>query len=123
VSTYPCSQADTEQGDIELERKELKADDLGEHKELGARGDLGRSRAQVAQQLMAHDANTRNVLGRNTHGDNRRSWGTIRNSDIRGAIERLPQTRLPAAPARALTKRLVAKHRLLQSQSGRDTGL
>jgi len=54
------SQADTEHADIERERKELKADDEGEHKELAAiyvaRG-LDRSLAkQVAQQLMAHDA-------------------------------------------------------------------
>jgi VIT1/CCC1 family predicted Fe2+/Mn2+ transporter len=54
------SQADTEQADIELERKELKADDKGEHNELMAiyvgRG-LDRSLAkQVARQLMVHDA-------------------------------------------------------------------
>src|ERR1700731_236807 len=30
------SQADTEQADLKLERKELKADDKGEHKELAA---------------------------------------------------------------------------------------
>ena len=30
------SQADTEQADLDLERKELKADDEGEHKELAA---------------------------------------------------------------------------------------
>src|ERR1700693_49314 len=30
------SQADTEQADLERERKELKADDQGEHKELAA---------------------------------------------------------------------------------------
>jgi VIT1/CCC1 family predicted Fe2+/Mn2+ transporter len=54
------SQADTERADLEQERKELKADDKGEHKELAAiyvaRG-LDRSLAkQVAEQLMAHDA-------------------------------------------------------------------
>ena len=54
------SQADTEQADLARERKELKADDEGEHKELAAiyvtRG-LDRSLAnQVARQLMAHDA-------------------------------------------------------------------
>jgi VIT1/CCC1 family predicted Fe2+/Mn2+ transporter len=54
------SQADTEQADIELELKELKADDKGEHNELMAiyvgRG-LDRSLAkQVARQLMVHDA-------------------------------------------------------------------
>jgi VIT1/CCC1 family predicted Fe2+/Mn2+ transporter len=54
------SQADTEQADLELERKELKTDNKGEHKELAAiyvaRG-LDKSLAkQVAQQLMAHDA-------------------------------------------------------------------
>ncbi len=54
------SQADTEQADLELERKELKADDRGEHKELAAiyvaRGLDPSLAKQVAQQLMAHDA-------------------------------------------------------------------
>jgi VIT1/CCC1 family predicted Fe2+/Mn2+ transporter len=54
------SQADTEQADIELERKELKADNLGEHQELAtiyvARGLDPSLAKQVAQQLMAHDA-------------------------------------------------------------------
>ena len=54
------SQADTEKADLELERKELKTDNKGEHKELAAiyvaRG-LDKSLAkQVAQQLMAKDA-------------------------------------------------------------------
>ena len=54
------SQADTEKADLALERKELKADDKGEHRELAAIYDgrgLDPSLAkQVAQQLMAHDA-------------------------------------------------------------------
>ena len=54
------SQADTEHADIERERKELKADDKGEHKELAAiyvaRGLDPALAKQVAQQLMAHDA-------------------------------------------------------------------
>jgi VIT1/CCC1 family predicted Fe2+/Mn2+ transporter len=54
------SQADTEQADIERERKELKTDDAGEHKELTAiyvgRGLEPALAAQVADQLMAHDA-------------------------------------------------------------------
>ncbi|MBI3621001.1 MAG: VIT family protein [Nitrospirae bacterium] len=54
------SQADTEQADIERERKELKADDPGERKELTAiyvgRGLDPALAAQVADQLMAHDA-------------------------------------------------------------------
>jgi VIT1/CCC1 family predicted Fe2+/Mn2+ transporter len=54
------SQADTEQADIERERKELKADDAGERKELTAiyvgRGLDSVLAAQVANQLMAHDA-------------------------------------------------------------------
>src|SRR5579863_5967739 len=54
------SQADTEQADLELERKELKADDKGEHKELEAiyvaRGLDPSLAKQVAQQLMAYDA-------------------------------------------------------------------
>jgi VIT1/CCC1 family predicted Fe2+/Mn2+ transporter len=54
------SQADTEQADLELERKELKADDKAEHQELAAiyvaRGLDPALAKQVAQQLMAHDA-------------------------------------------------------------------
>ena len=64
------SQADTEHADIERERKELKADNAGEHKELAAiyvRRGLDPSLAkQVANQLMAHDAlgaHTRDELG------------------------------------------------------------
>jgi VIT1/CCC1 family predicted Fe2+/Mn2+ transporter len=54
------SQADTEQADLDLERTELKTDDVGEHKELAAiyvaRGLDPSLAKQVAQQLMAHDA-------------------------------------------------------------------
>jgi len=54
------SQADTEQAELERERKELKADNKGEHKELAAiyvdRGLDPALAKQVAQQLMAHDA-------------------------------------------------------------------
>jgi VIT1/CCC1 family predicted Fe2+/Mn2+ transporter len=54
------SQADTERADLTLEKKEIRVDNEGEHKELAAiyvaRG-LDQSLAkQVAQQLMAHDA-------------------------------------------------------------------
>lgn len=54
------SQKDTEQADLALERKELRADNAGEHRELAAiyvgRG-LGPALSkEVAQQLMAHDA-------------------------------------------------------------------
>jgi VIT1/CCC1 family predicted Fe2+/Mn2+ transporter len=54
------SQADTEEADLKLERKELATDDAGERRELAAiyvsRGlDPGLAR-QVADQLMAHDA-------------------------------------------------------------------
>jgi len=64
------SQADTEKADIELERKELKTDDSGEHKELAAvyvgRGLDPVLAKQVADQLMAHDglgAHVRDELG------------------------------------------------------------
>ena len=54
------SQADTEQADLALERKELKIDDPGERKELTAiyveRGLDPALAKQVADQLMAHDA-------------------------------------------------------------------
>jgi VIT1/CCC1 family predicted Fe2+/Mn2+ transporter len=54
------SQVDTEHAELELERRELKADDGGEHKELAAiyvaRGLEPELAKQVAEQLMAHDA-------------------------------------------------------------------
>jgi VIT1/CCC1 family predicted Fe2+/Mn2+ transporter len=54
------SQADTEKAELDLERMELKADDVGEHKELTAiyvaRGLDPSLAKQVADQLMAHDA-------------------------------------------------------------------
>jgi len=54
------SQADTEQAELERERTELKADDKGEHEELMeiyvGRGLDPALAAQVAAQLMAHDA-------------------------------------------------------------------
>jgi VIT1/CCC1 family predicted Fe2+/Mn2+ transporter len=54
------SQADTEKADVERERRELVADDQGEHRELAAiyvaRGLDPSLAKQVAQQLMAHDA-------------------------------------------------------------------
>jgi len=67
------SQADTERADLERERKELKADDKGEHKELAAiyvaRGLDPSLAKQVAEQLMAHDAlgaHARDELGSST---------------------------------------------------------
>jgi VIT1/CCC1 family predicted Fe2+/Mn2+ transporter len=67
------SQADTEQADLNLERKELKEDEKGEHKELAAiyvaRGLSPSLAKQVAQQLMAHDAlgaHARDELGIST---------------------------------------------------------
>ena len=54
------SQADTEGAELERERKELTADDEGEHRELTAiyigRGLDPALAKQVAEQLMAHDA-------------------------------------------------------------------
>ena len=54
------SQADTEKADLALERRELAADDKGEHRELAAiymgRGLEPALASQVAEQLMAHDA-------------------------------------------------------------------
>jgi VIT1/CCC1 family predicted Fe2+/Mn2+ transporter len=54
------SQADTEKAELALERKELAADDKGEHKELTAiyigRGLDPALAQQVTEQLMAHDA-------------------------------------------------------------------
>jgi vacuolar iron transporter family protein len=54
------SQADTEQAELDVERKELKTNNRGEHKELAAiyvaRGLEPALAKQVADQLMAHDA-------------------------------------------------------------------
>jgi VIT1/CCC1 family predicted Fe2+/Mn2+ transporter len=54
------SQADTEQADLKLERKELKTNPAGEQKELAAiysaRGLDSKLATEVARQLMAHDA-------------------------------------------------------------------
>ncbi|MEO8051938.1 MAG: VIT family protein [Acidobacteriota bacterium] len=54
------SQADIEDADLDLERKELKRDPKGEHKELAAiyvdRGLDPKLAKQVANQLMDHDA-------------------------------------------------------------------
>src|SRR5664280_2173764 len=53
------SQADTEQADLKLERKELRKDDKGEHEELAAiyvaRGLDAELAKRVAKQLMVHD--------------------------------------------------------------------
>ena len=64
------SQADTENADIERERKEIETDNEGEHKELAAiyvgRGLNPALAKQVAEQLMAHDdlgAHVRDELG------------------------------------------------------------
>jgi vacuolar iron transporter family protein len=54
------SQADVEEADLDLERRELKLDNQGEHQELAAiyvaRGLDPALAKQVAEQLMAHDA-------------------------------------------------------------------
>src|ERR1035437_364038 len=54
------SQADTEEADLKLERKQLKTDNKGEHEELAAiyvtRGLDAELAQRVDRQLMAHDA-------------------------------------------------------------------
>src|SRR5664280_1026956 len=66
------SQADTEKADLKLERRELRTDNQGEHKELAAiyvkRGLESTLAKKVAEQLMAHDAlgaHARDELGIN----------------------------------------------------------
>jgi VIT1/CCC1 family predicted Fe2+/Mn2+ transporter len=66
------SQADAEKADLKLERKELRTDDQGEHKELAAiyvkRGIEPALAKTVAGQLMEHDAlgaHARDELGIN----------------------------------------------------------
>jgi len=68
------SQADTEQADLERERKELEEDDEGERQELTSiyvgRGLDPSLAKQVADQLMAHDAleaHARDELGITVH--------------------------------------------------------
>jgi vacuolar iron transporter family protein len=65
-----CSQADSEQAALDLERSELAADPISEHKELAAiyiaRGVAPNLAQQVAEQLMSHDAigaHSRDELG------------------------------------------------------------
>src|SRR5450755_2672041 len=67
------SQKDTEEADLALERRELRTDDSGEHRELAAiyvgRGIDPALAKQVADQLMAHDAldaHARDELGIST---------------------------------------------------------
>jgi VIT1/CCC1 family predicted Fe2+/Mn2+ transporter len=54
------SQGDTEKAELDVERREIKADSKGEHEELAkiyvARGLTPALAKQVAEQLMAHDA-------------------------------------------------------------------
>jgi VIT1/CCC1 family predicted Fe2+/Mn2+ transporter len=66
------SQADIEEADLDLERRELKTDNKGEHRELAAiyvgRGLDSDLAKKVADQLMAHDAleaHARDELGIN----------------------------------------------------------
>jgi vacuolar iron transporter family protein len=68
------SQSDTEQADLERERRELEEDDAGERKELAdiyvGRGLDPLLARQVADQLMAHDAlgaHARDELGISAH--------------------------------------------------------
>ena len=67
------SQSDTERAALDLERKELKTDNKGEHRELAAiyeaRGLDAKLAKQVAEQLMAKDAlgaHARDELGLST---------------------------------------------------------
>ena len=64
------SQADTEKADVDLERRELAEDAIGEHAELAAiyvkRGLAAPLADEVARQLMVHDAlgaHSRDELG------------------------------------------------------------
>jgi hypothetical protein len=65
------SQADSEEAELKLERTELKADDVGEHRELiaiyVARGLDPSLAKQVAEQLMAHNARGRACSRRTRH--------------------------------------------------------
>jgi VIT1/CCC1 family predicted Fe2+/Mn2+ transporter len=101
------SQADTERADIERERKELKADNKGEHRELAAiyvaRGldhDLAR---QVAEQLMAKDAlgaHARDELGLSTVLNARpfqAAWSSAASFAVGAALPLLVTVLTPAA--------------------------
>jgi VIT1/CCC1 family predicted Fe2+/Mn2+ transporter len=99
------AQADTQQADLKLERKELTADYAGEHRELTAiyvgRG-LDRPLARkVADQLMAHDAlgaHARDELGISTAATARPIQAALTSaaSFVSGAV--LPLTVAALAP-------------------------
>ncbi len=102
------SQADTERADLERERAELKADDVGEHKELTAiyvaRGLDPALAKQVAEQLMARDslgAHARDELGISDsfHARPIQASSTSAASFAVGAAAPLLVTALAPAPA------------------------
>jgi VIT1/CCC1 family predicted Fe2+/Mn2+ transporter len=109
------SQADTEQADLELERKELKADAKGEHKELAqiyvSRGLDPALARKVAEQLMAHDAlgaHARDELGLSK---------TLRARPIQAALASAASFAVGAAMPVAVTA-MVAEAHLIYILSG-----
>ena len=103
------SQADTEKAELELERKELKADDRGEHKELAeiyiARGLEPALAKQVAAQLMAHDAlgaHARDELGISESLSARPIQAALASAGSFAAGAVMPLLGTAAAPAAAL---------------------
>ena len=101
------SQADTERADIERERKELKADNKGEHRELAAiyvaRGLDHELARQVAEQLMAKDAlgaHARDELGLSTVLNARpfqAAWSSAASFAVGAALPLLVTVLTPAA--------------------------
>jgi VIT1/CCC1 family predicted Fe2+/Mn2+ transporter len=109
------SQEDTEQADLELERKELKADAKGEHKELAqiyvSRGLDPALARKVAEQLMAHDAlgaHARDELGLSK---------TLRARPIQAALASAASFAVGAAMPLAVTA-MVAEAHLIYILSG-----
>jgi len=103
------SQADTEQSDLARERAELKTDKAGEQKELAAiyrgRGLDAALAAQVAGQLMAHDAlgaHARDELGISVTSPARPVQAALASAATFSVGGAMPLLALLAAPASRL---------------------
>jgi VIT1/CCC1 family predicted Fe2+/Mn2+ transporter len=103
------SQADTEKADLQLERAELKTDNVGEHRELAAiyvaRGLDPALGKKVAQQLMAHDAigaHARDELGISAAFSARPIQAALASAGSFAAGALMPLLAAAMAPAAAL---------------------
>jgi VIT1/CCC1 family predicted Fe2+/Mn2+ transporter len=99
------SQSDTEKADLEREKGELLADEASEHEELKRiymdRGIAAELAAQVAEQLMAHDAlgsHARDELGLSETNRARPIQATMASAATFAAGAALPVTLVSVAP-------------------------